>query len=385
MPKQSKLIRITTVPMSLEKLLEHQLQFMQQHYEVTAISADRLGLAKVGEKEGVAIFELNLTRQITPFKDLKALWRLYRYLKKEKPSIVHSHTPKAGTIGMMAARLAGIPHRLHTIAGLPLLEARGFKRKLLNVVEKITCWCATNVYPNSNGLKQIIIGQKLCREDKLKVLGNGSSNGINTAYFDRSNFTIDERKRLRTELNILPEDFVFIFVGRLVKDKGINELVRAFSQLEAKNCKLILVGAQEADLDPLAKDTLVSLAQHKAIITVGFQQDVRPYFAIANALVFPSYREGFPNVVMQAGAMGLPGIVSNINGCNEIIKDKENGLIIPPKDTQAIYSAMKELLENQVLREQLTRNARTMILSRYEQQVVWNAILNEYKRLESGV
>jgi hypothetical protein len=150
---RAKLIRITTVPISLEKLLEGQLTFMDEHFEVIAISSQKERLEKFGQENKIRTHYIELTRKITILKDLKALWNMYIFLKAEKPLIVHSHTPKAGTIGMIAAKLARVPHRLHTVAGLPLLEETGVKRKLLNIVEKITYWAATKIYPNSKGLK----------------------------------------------------------------------------------------------------------------------------------------------------------------------------------------------------------------------------------------
>lgn len=377
-----KLVRITTVPISLEKLLGNQMQFMRQHYSVIAVSSDEDKLKEIGEKEGVRIFSVGLTRKITPVEDLKALYKMYVFLKKEKPYIVHSHTPKAGTIGMLAAKLAGVPNRLHTVAGLPLLEALGGKRKLLNFVEKITYSCATRVYPNSNGLKDIIVNEGFCKPNKLKVIANGSSNGIDTNQF-KPIYTAEEINDLRINLGIDKNDFVFIFVGRLVGDKGINELIQAFSSLSQKylTLKLLLVGPFESDLDPLKKNVIGEIENNKAIITTGYQKDVKPFFSIADALVFPSYREGFPNVVMQAGAMGLPSIVSDINGCNEIIVEGENGIIITPKDLQSLSDAMEKLIIDKQLYQLMKSNSRRMIVERYEQQVVWDSLLNEYKSL----
>lgn len=382
----NKFIRITTVPISLEKLLENQLLFMKSHYSVTAISSDKENLERVGKLQGVDVYHVEMTRKITPLQDLKAVWKLFNYFKKEKPFIVHTHTPKAGTVGMMAAKLAGVPHRLHTIAGLPLLEVVGLKRKLLNAVEKLTYSCATHIYPNSYGLQEIIIQEQICNPSKLKVLGNGSSNGINTTYFSPDNFTDQQNQIVKTNLGIKPENFVFIFVGRLVGDKGINELIQAFKKIssETASAKLILVGPFEADLDPLKKETLQEINTNTNILSVGYQKDVRPYLAISDCLAFPSYREGFPNVVMQAGAMGLPCIVTNINGCNEIIIEGHNGTIIPVKNSSALYQAMKKMIDAVDLRVQLQQNSRPMIISRYEQQVVWEAILAEYKRLEKS-
>ena len=378
-----KLIRITTVPNSLERLLEHQLGFMQQHYDVTAISSNAERLQQISAKEGVSVYAVELTRQITPLADLKALYKLYKYLRKEKPMIVHTHTPKAGTIGMLAAFLAGVPHRLHTVAGLPLLESRGKKRALLNFVERLTYACSTKVYPNSQALSDIIINNGFCRKDKVKVIGNGSSNGINTSRFNPERYSAADKAALRKELQIPETALVFIYVGRLVKDKGINELVSAFKTVNQlyPHTRLLLVGVQEPDLDPLLPHTLAEINENAHIITTGFQADVRPYFAISDVLTFPSYREGFPNVVMQAGAMGLACIVSNINGCNEIITAHVNGLIIPVKDSAALCAAMLSLLVNPEVLQRLRSHARQIIVEKYEQQLVWDALLAEYKAL----
>lgn len=189
-----KLFRITTVPISVEKLLGKQLTFMNDFYEVTAISSDKKELERVGKELGVKTFCVEMTRQITPLKDLKSLWEMYRYFRKEKPDIVHTHTPKAGLIGMLAAKLAGVKIRLHTVAGLPLMETTGTKRKILNFVEKFTYSCAVRVYPNSHGLKDFIIKEKFCEAGKLKVIGNGSTNGIDTDYFNPENFSEEEKK-----------------------------------------------------------------------------------------------------------------------------------------------------------------------------------------------
>ena len=387
-----KLIRITTVPLSLKVLLKGQLRFMASNgFDVKGVSSEGEELREVHENEGIAVEAITMSRKITPFQDLKSLWEMWNFLRKEKPQIVHTHTPKAGIIGMLAARLAGVPHRLHTVAGLPLMEATGTKRKILNIVEKLTYSSATRVYPNSKGLYDFILQNNFTQSNKLKIIANGSSNGIDTAFFSLGQVTELERVTLREKLNIQPNDFVFVFVGRIVSDKGINELIKAFSQLqEVENnepigIKLLLVGGLENDLDPLNPETLAEINQNKDIISVGFQQDVRSFFAIADALVFPSYREGFPNVVMQAGAMGLPSIVSDINGCNEIIVEGENGLIIPSKNVEKLKEKILTLAKDKNLYTKLKGNSRRMIENRYEQSVVWNALLEEYEGLLQSV
>lgn len=381
MSKKHKLIRITTVPVSLKTLLKGQLKFMKEKgFDVIAVTSDDGSIEEIATHEQVPVKTISMTRQITPLKDIIAVWNLYKWLSKEKPTIVHTHTPKAGIVGMLASWMARVPIRLHTVAGLPLLVAEGNKRKVLNFVEKLTYACASKVYPNSNELYKIILEEKFTSIKKLKVIANGSSNGINTAYFNPDIIDENLKDEIKEKYSILRDDFVFIFIGRIVGDKGINELIQAFEKLSLTNnkIKLLLVGNYEEELDPLEPTTLKTIQENPQIIHTGFQKDVRPYLAVSNALVFPSYREGFPNVVMQAGAMGLPCIVSDINGCNEIIIHEKNGYIVPVKNTEKLIHYMTSLIEDDNTYQTLKTNARKLIQERYEQEVVWDALHKEY-------
>ncbi|GEQ87202.1 glycosyl transferase [Patiriisocius marinistellae] len=378
-----KLIRITTIPNSLKSLLRGQLGYMNQFFEVIGISSQGQPLEDIKKEQGVRVIPVTMTRVISPWQDLKSVWQLYKIFKVERPIIVHTHTPKAGTVGMIAAWLARVPNRLHTVAGLPLLEISGKKRVLLNIVEKLTYRCATKVYSNSFGLKEIILSEKLCGPNKIKVIGKGSSNGIDTEFFSRDKVSEETIKVLKEKYKINPLDTVFIFVGRLVGDKGINELVAAFKQisLKNKNSKLLLVGSLESELDPLKRETLLEMEANDRIILTGYQTDVRPFFSISNALVFPSYREGFPNVVMQAGAMGIPSIVSNINGCNEIIDDGINGWIIEPKnEIELMYSMLNLISFNNEVKDMGTI-ARNIVVKKFHILTVWESIKSEYNSL----
>lgn len=379
-----KLFRITTVSVSLDKLLQGQLGFMSRYYDVTGIASGEEVLKKVAAREGIVTHHIDMTRKITPVQDLKATWRLYKLLKKERPLIVHSHTPKAGIVGMLAAKMAGVPHRLHTVAGLPLLVATGKKRKVLNYVEKLTYSFATKVYPNSFGLKQIIINEGFCKESKLKVIGQGSSNGIDTTHFSPDAVSEQQKAELRSKYNLKDENIVFVFIGRLVGDKGINELMSAFVKLHVlyPQTRLLLLGEFEKELDPVKPETEDIIHNHSAVIAAGFKPDIRPYLAVSDALVFPSYREGFPNGVMQAGAMGLPAIVTDINGCNEIVIEGKNGIIIPVKNEDAIKFAMERIITQKSATATMRQNARAMICNRYEQELIWNELLKEYRSLE---
>lgn len=288
---------------------------------------------------------------------------------------------------MMAAYFAGVPIRLHTVAGLPLLEAKGFKRLLLNFVERLTYRFATHVYPNSKGLKNIIIEQGFTSSNKLKVIGDGSSNGIDTQFFSKAHFSEEQIAQEKALLGIPDSDFVFVFVGRIVKDKGVHEMIEAFSLLQKKytNTTLLLVGPFEDDLDPISESTKKILNKHPKILTTGYREEVRPFYALSNALVFPSYREGFPNVVLQAGAMELPAVVSNINGCNEIIEHLTNGLIVEVKNSNELKKAMEKLLHDKTLFTHMKDHARPHILGRYERHAVWEALHAEYDKQLSGI
>jgi len=378
-----KLIRITTVPSSLKVLLKRQLHYMSNYFDVLAVSSPGKHLEEVNVNECVRTVAIPLTRFITPLRDIRALWLLFRLFKNEKPQIVHSHTPKAGLLGMLAAKMAGVPVRMHTVAGLPLVVTRGWKRRLLMLTEYITYSCASKVYPNSEKLGEFILDKKLCPPGKLKVLGYGSSNGIDTNYFRLHQQVAAAAIEARHRLKIIAGEFVFVFIGRLVRDKGIEELVEAFCALRQKheNIRLLLVGVFEQDQDPVSPAIFQEIHNNPAIIRLDFQEDIRPYLAISHVLAFPSYREGFPNVPMQAGCFNLPSIVTDINGCNEIIEHNKNGLIIPVRDVTALRDAMEKLLTHPLLYDRLKANARSMITDRYEQKYVWSLLLAEYYEL----
>lgn len=378
-----KLIRITTVSQSLG-LLKGQYKFMNDNgFEVIAVSSAGEHLEEVAEKEGVRTVAIEMTRTISPLKDLKSLMQLIQLFHNEKPKIVHTHTPKAGLLGMLAAKITMVPHRLHTVAGMPLTVTKGAKRMLLRQVEKLTYACATKVYPNSRGLNTIILKEKFTTPAKLKVIGKGSSNGIDTKQFDPSLISEVTKVNLREELNINANDFVFLFVGRIVRDKGINELVKAFQGVYKNHTHshLVLVGNFERYLDPLESETEYFIKNHSNIHAVGFKSNVIDYFATADVLTFPSYREGFPNVVMQAASMQLNCIVSDINGCNEIIKNGENGWVVPSKNVDILQNRMEWCIQNKEESKKMGLGSRTIIKNNYERHFIWNEILKEYLKL----
>lgn len=377
----AKLIRITTIPVSMQVLLKGQVRFMkQQGMDVTMISSDGPEVKALIEQEECMHITVPFTRKISPFTDIKCLLQLTRILKKIKPDIVHTHTPKAGLIGMWAAYFAGVPVRLHTIAGLPWMETKGLMRLLLKSVEKITAMPAHHIFPNSFRQQEFLQQQKIAVK-KMKVLGHGSSNGIDTNYFSLTDDLKKEADSLLKNERVDEHAWVWIFVGRLVKDKGIGELLEAFEKLHEKfpNDKLWLLGEEEPTLDPLDEYHARILKTHPAIRCWGFIKDIRPYLAAAKVLVFPSYREGFPNVPLQAGAMGCMLLLSDINGCNEIVDDGINGSLVPAKDTELLINAMLNMRNSPLKREEFANAIRNKIMTNYQQQNLWKLILEEYK------
>ncbi len=322
-----------------------------------------------------------MERHISPFKDLKSLFKLIRVFKHERPSIVHSITPKAGMLCMVAAKIVGVPHRIHTFTGLVFPTSKGFKRKLLMLTDRITCFCANHIIPEGEGVKNDLLSNKITKKE-LHVLGFGNVKGVDMVRFSyRENVLHIVQQIKETDI------FTFLFVGRIVEDKGINELVAAMNLLIKKHEKirLILIGEYEDRLNPISKETKQLIDEQPAITTVGRknEDELVAYYATADCFVFPSYREGFPNTVLEAGAMGLPSIVTNINGSREIIEEGKNGLIIPSHDADALYHAMETILINDGIRKEMASNARRMIEERYEQGFVRKCLYNFYKDITS--
>jgi glycosyltransferase involved in cell wall biosynthesis len=380
-----KLVRITTVPVSLRLLLKGQMKFMkEQGFEVVMISSPGDDAAFAEQQEECEMITLPMERTVSLLADLQSLIRLTRILKNLEPDIVHTHTPKAGLLGMLAARLAGVPVRMHTIAGLPWMETTGFKRFVLKQMEKLTMAAAHRVYPNSKGLLEFLKKENISPgEPKLKLLGNGSSNGIDCTYFSKAQIKEQTIAELKQKTGLQQGAWIWIFAGRLVKEKGIHELLSAYEQIAAlyPGDQLWLLGEEEPQRDPLTEDNRNMIQQHPGIHAWGFQQDVRPFFAAADVLVFPSYREGLPNVPLQAGAMGCALLLSNINGCNEIVEDGVNGLLVSPKNKEQLFDAMLQLRRQPHLQQQFANLSRQRIKQLYGREEIWKLLLAEYRSL----
>ncbi|MCH5328454.1 MAG: glycosyltransferase family 4 protein [Coprobacter sp.] len=374
-----KIIRTSTVPLSLNLFCRGLLCELSQEYEVVALSSPRPELDEIAVREGVRTIAVPMRREIAPLRDLAALFRLVRTFRRERPQLVHSITPKAGLLSMLAARIAGVPVRTHTFTGLLFPTATGFRRRLLMLTDRLTCRCATHIIAEGEGVRNDLLQHRITRKT-VQVLGYGSIRGIDPEEYDHTPEVDGKAKEIQETLHPEKHTFTFIFVGRQVHDKGISELTEAFGQLTAEgyDLRLLLVGDEEPT-DPLSPETRQHIARNGNIIPTGWQDDVRPLYAAADALVFPSYREGFPNAVLEAGAMSLPSIVTDINGSREIVVDGETGIIVPPRNAGALYRAMKEMIAAPDRARRMGENARRRVIGRYSQQFVRNQLKKFYR------
>jgi len=383
-----KIIRTATLGTSLYTFCEGILSDLKKKgYEVVAISSPDTDFDALREREGVRTIAIPMERRIAPFKDFIALFRLIRVFIKEKPDMVHSMTPKAGLLCMIASWMARVPVRVHTFTGLVFPTAKGMTKRLLMTTDRLTCACATHVIPEGQGVMNDLKNNGITSKP-MKVLGYGNVMGVDMKRFSR-------RPEVMERAALLQKDdvFTFVFVGRIVGDKGINELVHAFKALLAKDysksLRLVLVGRFEDDLDPISSDTKQMIESTPEIESVGqqFGDDLLAWYAAGNCFVFPSYREGFPNTVLEAGALGLPSIVTDINGSREIIipyeKDHQNatGLIVPSHDANALQKAMEWMITHNDERKLMSANARPSIESRFEQRFVRQCLFDFYDEI----
>lgn len=378
-----RLVYIATSPLFLN-FFRGQITYLRERgIEVSIICSPGELLEAFMHKEQVPGYGVEMPRRITPFRDVIALIQLVRILRKVRSHIVHANTPKGGLLGMISAWLCRVPVRIYHIRGLPFLTASGWKRRVLRWSEKIACRLAHSVLCVSHSVRQIVVQDGLCAEDKIRVLASGSGQGVDAdGRFNPARFSEEAQRTLRSVLHIPDEATVIGYVGRVVRDKGMEELAEAWTQLRERypDLHLLLVGDYEPQ-DPVPDPVRRLFSDDPRVILTGWVSDTAPYYALMDVLVLPSYREGFPNTPLEASAMCVPVVATRIPGCVDAVVDNLTGVLVPVRDAQALAEAIDRYIRHPDLRLQHGRAGRERVLRDFRQEVLRQALYEHYHSL----
>lgn len=360
----SKLVIVTTTAETVATILKGQPAWLSAEFDVTVIAGDSECLRRVAAQEQIQAVFVPMFRGVTPIRDLWSVIRMMYTLFRIRPDIVHSYTPKAGLVAMLSSWVCRVPVRVHTFTGLIFPTTEGIRRWFLIWMDRLICGCATRIVPEGRGVKHDL---KLAgiTSKPLSVIGSGNIAGVDVDYFRDTSDVQTAARCLRDSIGIPSNAFVFVFVGRINRDKGLTELAAAFRAMSGV-AHLIIVGALDASAPP-GESVLEEMASHPRIHNIGFLDDIRPALSLCDVLVLPSYREGFPNVVLQAGAMQRPAIVTDVNGSNEIVVNHVNGWVVPVRDATALRQAMEHASRcPQSIRLHMGQEARHLVVRDFE-------------------
>ncbi len=379
-PAVHKLVHATTVPETL-RFLSGQLEFAARHgFHVEVLSSSGSELDIFAREHGVPSHGVTMQRRITPVADVAAVIRIWWRLRRIDPTIVHAHTPKAGLLTMIASWLAGVPVRIYHMHGLPMMTATGSKRRLLRWCETISCRLATEVLCVSESIRDVAIQARLCAANKITVLANGSINGVDaSSHFNPAKLVPDTRSAVRQRYGIPDHALVVGFVGRIVRDKGLTELIEAWGILRAefRDLHLLVVGPFE-EQDPVPEFVRKVLVSDPHIRVVGVDWDTPPLYAAMDVFVLPSYREGFPVAPLEAAAMGLPVVATDIPGCIDAVTHGVTGTLVGVRDTASLTTALRAYLMDPALRSRHGAAGRERVLREFRQEDVWEALCDKY-------
>lgn len=378
-----RIVHITTVPITLN-FLAGQIRYLKEKgFEVCAISSGGKRLIEFGDREKIATYAVEMERRITPLKDLQTIYQIRKVLRKLRPQLVDAHTPKGGLIGMIGAWLARVPVRVYHMHGLPMLTATGYKYWALYLTEKVSCLLADRIICVSDSLRHVAIDKKLCSPEKIITLHHGSISGVDANLrFNPEQIIAQERLAIRTQYNIPSDAMVIGFVGRVVPDKGIYDLIKAWQILreEYSQLHLLIVGGRESHT-PLKSYVDRIIQEDERIHLTGHVENVPPLYSIMDIFVFPSYREGFGLSVIEANAMGKPVVVNRIPGCINAVIDGVTGTLVPAYDVQALTETIQKYLEQPELRYKHGKAGRERVLRDFQPEDLWEASYREYMHL----
>jgi glycosyltransferase involved in cell wall biosynthesis len=381
MMAKAKVAHITTVDIALRYLLLNQLREIQeQGYEVVGISSAGEDVPTV-QAAGIRHIPVPMTRNFTPLADVVSLWRLFRVIRRERFTIVHTHNPKPGLLGQLAARLAGVPIVVNTLHGFYFHDHMpSHWRRFYVIVEKIAALCSDVILSQNSEDISTAIREGIAPPEKMRFLGNG----IDVRRFDRAALAPNATARLRSEFGIPTDAPIVGFVGRLVAEKGILEFFRAAKIVLERNPKVrfLVIGPVDPDKpDALTPESAREYGVADSFTFTGRRHDMPELYALMDLFVLPSYREGFPRSPMEASALGVPSIVTDIRGCREAVEHNRNGLLVPLGDVAALADAMTALLNDRETARRMGEEGRRMALERFDERHIFKKVENEYARL----
>jgi glycosyltransferase involved in cell wall biosynthesis len=356
---------------------------MKAHgFTVCVASSPEVELEQFGAREEVPFHAIKMSRRITPLRDLVALAKLFRLLRRIRPAIVHAHTPKAGLLGMLGATLARVPVRIYHLHGLPHVTARGYKQRLLRWSERTACKLAHQVFCVSRSLMKVAISERVCPPESIKTLLRGSISGIDAARTFNPDSDLEIRGRTRTAYNIPCDSLVLGFVGRIGCDKGIEELWEAWRCLRSEfpSLHLLVVGPFD-ERDPIRPELMNSFRDDPKVHLTGQVEETSPFYSAMDVFALPSHREGFGLAAIEASAMKLPVVASRIAGCVDATLDGVTGTLVQPRDASALSDAIRRYLLDSELRLQHGRAGRHRVLRDFRQDEIWQTLESEYRRL----
>jgi lipopolysaccharide/colanic/teichoic acid biosynthesis glycosyltransferase/glycosyltransferase involved in cell wall biosynthesis len=378
------IVHVVNVPQILRWFFNGQPSYMRRRGLIThAISSPGTELEAFGRAENVSVTALEITRRISPWRDLVTVVALVRQLRRLHPAIVHAHTPKGGLLGMIAGTLAGAPVRVYHLRGLRLDTATGTQRLFLTWSERVSCVLAHRVICVSHSVRDAAIALRLCPPGKITVLRGGSGNGVDASdRFNPERLLPDARILTRSRLGIPDEARVIGFVGRIVRDKGMTELADAWRVLRAEdpNLHLLVVGPFELH-DPLPPKAEALLREDRRVHLTGPVDETPPLYAAMDIVVLPTYREGFPNVLLEAASMALPVVATRVPGCVDAVREDQTGTLVPSGDAIALADAIRRYLADPELRRRHGSAARERVVRDFRQEAIWEALYQEYADL----
>jgi len=376
------LVHVINAPFSLH-FIAGQVGFMaERRFATSVITSPGEHLEAFAEREGVAVYAIEMPRRITPLRDIVTLARMYYRLRQIRPVIVHAHTPKGGLLGMIAAWLARVPVRIYHIRGLPFVTASGLQRTLLRTTERTACKLAHRVLCVSHSVRDVAIDAGVCEPDKIHVLLAGSGNGVDAVgRFNPERWT-QTRENVRERLGIPQSALVIGFIGRLVRDKGVSELVAAWTTLreEYPQLRLLVVGGFESR-DPVPVEVQAMLRTDPRIHMVGWDSNPPPFYRAMDIFALPSHREGFSNVLLEASSMALPVVTTRIPGCIDAVDDGRTGSLVDVGDVRALTAALRLYLADTEVRRHHGEAGREKVLLGFRREAIWEALYDEYERL----